>query len=89
MVVEVIIHHTELFPRDLLERSASHFSFTLRQFQTLLDFLRGLPALGPNTITVAPINLDHTELPGIRLPARVKSILGTSLMRYLDTELPF
>ena len=46
-VLEVVNLHTECFSRDLLDRSVSHFSFTLRQLHTLI-----VP--DPDMVTVAP-----------------------------------
>ena len=46
-VLAVVNLHTEWFSRDLLDRSVSHSSFTLRQLYTLI-----VP--DPDTVTVAP-----------------------------------
>ena len=55
-VLAVVNLHTECFSRDLLDRSVSHFSFTLRQLHTLLGFLRlrQLRPPDPDTVSVAP-----------------------------------
>ena len=46
-VVAVVNLYTEWFSRDLLDRSISHSSFTLRQLHTLI-----VP--DPDTVSVAP-----------------------------------
>ncbi|CAI5728604.1 unnamed protein product [Peronospora effusa] len=55
-VLAVVNLHTEWFHRDLLDRSISHSSITLRRLHTLLEYM-GLQQFrppDPNTTAIAP-----------------------------------